>query len=851
MVRDPSKAKRVLIVDDEELFCLLVEKFLSVSAGNFTFKRALTATEGLNLIKGDAFDCVLLDYRLPDMNGLSFLAELPKMGQTPPVIMLTGTDDENIGREAISAGAQDYLIKSEAKGPLLCRAIEYAIERQRVFAELEEKRQELASFIDAVKSGKIDTIAGANTSSGRLRLQDERLVEENDRLMRQLKHSNNELDLIFNTADAGILLFDNQGHVLRANDRFIEMFNAEPPVGPKGPLSELYHGPMSDVAERLRARVVKERDALKVEFEEEINGEIKYFDLTAKVFADYRGEPQGVIQTFKDLTEQKNVMAALAESIQKQDELRQIINRSPACVFLLEAAPGWPARYVSQNASDIFGYSPNEFMLGKIGLLDTIHPEDRERAENEWTKYSDHGMKSFSQEYRVVTKSGDSRWMDARVWSRRDSDGNVTHYQGILMDITSRKRMESKVLEMNQKLDIILNTMRELIIYHDSELNIQWVNKAFLRAFNVKEHDVINSKCHKIWAGSDTPCPNCPVLKCRESGHQETAVLTALNNRSFSVNAYPVIDKNGAIIGAIKVALDITEQKQAEDRARLSQQRLIQADKLASLGTLVAGIAHEINNPIGYVSSNVSTMTMYVNVIKGLMEHYAQAMEVAAKTESPELVTLTRRIDEFYRKNKVDYIMEDISGLLDDALDGAERVRQIVKNLNAFARVDESEIREVNINDGIETTLKVVHNALKYKCEVIREFGELPLLRCYPQRLNQVFMNLFVNAAHAMETFGQLRITTSVVDERVVIRVADTGQGIPAENLNKIFDPFFTTKEVGKGTGLGLSISHGIIQDHNGRIEAKSQVGVGTEFTIYLPVEGVVDDVREQEIAAG
>jgi signal transduction histidine kinase len=207
--------------------------------------------------------------------------------------------------------------------------------------------------------------------------------------------------------------------------------------------------------------------------------------------------------------------------------------------------------------------------------------------------------------------------------------------------------------------------------------------------------------------------------------------------------------------------------------------------------------------------------------------------------QAPEITAKIQAIEAIRQKEDVDYILKDISNLVAESSDGTRRVMEIVQSLKSFARIDEATVMEADVNECIETTLRVVWNELKYKCEIRKNFGSLPRIRCYPGQLNQVFMNLLVNAAYAIETHGIISIETSSTPTQIVVQIADTGKGISPEHMPKLFTPFFTTKPVGKGTGLGLPISYGIIQKHQGIIEVKSEIGQGTAFTIRLPLAGV------------
>jgi len=296
---------------------------------------------------------------------------------------------------------------------------------------------------------------------------------------------------------------------------------------------------------------------------------------------------------------------------------------------------------------------------------------------------------------------------------------------------------------------------------------------------------------------------------------------------------------NTLLVRAVRYA---TERKQAEKALQESQKQLMQSEKMACIGQLAAGVAHEINNPVGFVMSNMGTLVGYVAAFKEVIAEYEKLAAAVSNEDGDAHSPILTRIEEIRTRQELPYIMEDVDKLLAESADGAERIRDIIQNLRSFARTDEGQLKEVDINQGIEATLKIVWNELKYKCNVHKKLGDIPRVQCYPGRLNQVFMNVLVNAAQAIEERGDITIETEALDSSVVIRIADTGRGIRPEHLSRIFDPFFTTKGIGKGTGLGLSISHGIIESHNGTIHVQSQLGKGTTFTIRLPIKAANDE---------
>lgn len=282
------------------------------------------------------------------------------------------------------------------------------------------------------------------------------------------------------------------------------------------------------------------------------------------------------------------------------------------------------------------------------------------------------------------------------------------------------------------------------------------------------------------------------------------------------------------------------ELKSAWDELKQIQIQLFQTSKMASIGQLAAGVAHEINNPIGYLANNLRVLTKYMVIIKEIMQMRQQFYDNISQELSPEISRKKQELNKNEKAKKIDFIIDDIDNLLSESAEGVQRVSDIVIGLKSFARINEAEFKEASINECMESTLKVIWNEIKYKCEVIKDFGEIPPLKCNPGQLNQVFMNLLVNASQAIEYKGTITIKTYVEDGKVCISISDTGCGIPQSNRESIFEPFFTTKPVGIGTGLGLSISYGIIQKHGGTIEVDSHVGEGTTFLIRIPQENSI-----------
>ncbi|HEX8559860.1 MAG TPA: ATP-binding protein [Pyrinomonadaceae bacterium] len=293
------------------------------------------------------------------------------------------------------------------------------------------------------------------------------------------------------------------------------------------------------------------------------------------------------------------------------------------------------------------------------------------------------------------------------------------------------------------------------------------------------------------------------------------------------------LERRALLRAARHYKLDLERRNEELRRSKAELERLqaqiIQSEKMASLGQLAAGVAHELNNPAGYLYGNMELLAESARGLERLLALYDSA-------PLPEGVAA--RVREI--KGEMDYenVLADLGSIITDCRDGAERIRDVVQNLRTFSRLDEAEFKKVDIHESIESTLRLL--ARYYTAEnirLVRDYGDLPPVDCYAGQLNQVWLNLLVNAAYAVRRGGEVRIETRREGDAAVVAVGDTGEGIAPEHLRRIFDPFFTTKPVGEGTGLGLSVTYGIVERHHGSIEVASRPGRGTTFTVTLPVD--------------
>lgn len=354
------------------------------------------------------------------------------------------------------------------------------------------------------------------------------------------------------------------------------------------------------------------------------------------------------------------------------------------------------------------------------------------------------------------------------------------------------------------------------------------------------------------------------VMRIRSGMSPEDALRQELNSQDHGLSAmqdalfnlYEVVTEQNKQLHQQNSALEtqVNERMQALEVAnayllknqqelqvlnqqlKLAQNQVLQSEKMAAIGQLAAGVAHEINNPIGFVSSNLGTLKTYTERLLMVLNAYTQMEPLIPPGE--ELASL-RAIKQTV---ELDFLQQDVVDLLQESREGLDRVTKIIQDLKDFSHVNEAEWIDTDLNQGLDSTLNVVWNEVKYKAKIIKEYGDIPEINCLASQINQVFLNLIVNASHAIEESGTITLRTQLKDGFIVVEVADSGMGIPPEIRHRIFEPFFTTKPIGKGTGLGLSLSYDIVKKHGGHIDVSSEPGVGTSFKVWLPLhrEGVL-----------
>ncbi len=518
--------------------------------------------------------------------------------------------------------------------------------------------------------------------------------------------------------------------------------------------------------------------------------------------------------------ERKRAEEALRESEKKHRELTENL---PQRIFHKDTN----LVYVSCNkhyAKDL-GITPDE-ITGKTDfdfypkeVAEKYRADDRRLMESGHTEEIEETYIQDGQELTVQTVKT----------PQIDGANNVTGILGIFWDISERKQAETALLSERHKLN---ERVKELNGLYSLSKCVEIPNVTLPEIFQS-----LSELLPSCWQYPEITCGrvifNDNEFKTdnfKETQWLQSADIKVFGEKQGTIDVYylrecsvldegPFLKEERNLINSLAERLSrVIERKQAEKAKVTLQAQLLQSEKLASVGQLSAGVAHEINNPIGFISSNLGTMKKYLTRVRSYLE--------GNSGQDPD------------KQREITEIVTDFDDAISESLEGADRVKKIVAALKGFARADTGKLEAADLNAELESTLNIVWNQIKYTCKVEKDFGELPAVSCHKGQINQVMLNLLVNAGQAIgDGPGTIRIRTWADDTLCYISVKDDGCGIAQEHIDKIFDPFFTTKDVGKGTGLGLSVSHEIVKNHGGRMEVQSEVGQGSEFVVSLPIE--------------
>ncbi|KAB0666017.1 PAS domain S-box protein [Oryzomonas japonica] len=554
------------------------------------------------------------------------------------------------------------------------------------------------------------------------------------------------------------------------------------------------------------------------------------------------GDAHVFLYIIRDITTRKRIETALKQS---REMLQSIIDNVPALVYMKDLA----GRLITCNSyfAELLGISRDD-LIGKTGH--DLFPRDLAELQAADERAVITHCSSIMVEETIRHGDGAHTYLTVKFPIQNES-GEITAVCAISTDITARKLAEETARQHHALIEAIIKSPSEIIVFSvDCQYRYTLFNPAHAQSmreifgaeikeghicldyFETSVREEIRSDLDRALAGNSFRHTR------RLLGH----------DIYYEISVSPVVLPSGEIVGATMFVSDISSSVRTKNELALkseeltlalselkeAQARVIQQEKMASIGQLAAGVAHEINNPVGYITSNLNTLKKYAEKLAAFMDAMSETIErhVDAATRS--------NLEELKRQAKIDYVMKDFRNLISESMEGADRVRKIVQDLKSFSRADSNKAVPSDLNECVRVTANVVRNEIKYVADLDMQLGEIPPVVCHPQQIGQVVMNLMVNAAHAIEQKGTITVTTSCDGSWAKIVIADTGQGIPQETMQKIFEPFFTTKEVGKGTGLGLAISLDIVKKHGGDIAVESQVGKGTTFTVRLPLDGEV-----------
>ncbi|MCE5341084.1 MAG: PAS domain S-box protein [Planctomycetaceae bacterium] len=661
----------------------------------------------------------------------------------------------------------------------------------------------------------------------------------------------------------GVFVADKLGQKVLINKRLIHMWNI-PYELIENQDTGLFLKYSADIAEN-PTQVLEKIKYLGEHPHETSRDEIEYkdgtvLDMYSSPITDKVGKHLGRIWTFRDITDRKKAEIAIK---QNATVINSIFLAAPVGITLMK-------KRIFSKMNDLFaeipGYSREE-LIGQSSLM--LYPD-----RNEYEKV---GMGLYTNLFKNGRNSVESKWrrkdgtlVDILLNSSPlDVNDPMMGEVVTVLDISDLKRSQEAILRERNKAQSYLDVAGVIMLVLNEDLTVHRINNKGCEILGYEEHDIIDrnwcDKCIPEEFRNDTRDIYNLIFKGKVEDfeyHEGTVLAKDGKRRLVAWHNSVLKDKKGNIKSILSSGEDITERKEAEEAIKKAykelekansdlknmQMQIIQSEKLASIGQLAAGVAHEMNTPVGFVACNFETLEKYLEKFKKLLEMYNHLSLEAPNLEKNKILDHYETIKKMAQDMKIDFIIEDIESLFSESKEGLTRVTTIIQNLRDFSRIDQIEsFDQFDLNHGIESTLAVARNTIKYQANVITEFADIPKVMCTGSQINQVLLNILVNAAHAIESqqmdeMGTVKIRTYADEDYVSCEIEDNGPGIPPEYLKKIYEPFFTTKPAGKGTGLGLSVSYDIIVNkHKGELQVDSTLGKGTKFTIKLPLKTTID----------
>jgi len=841
---------KVLFFYDLQSNVEMTAEALKKQGFNIKYDHANTCFDMLDRLHNNSYDLIISEYNLSSTNVMEALSLLSENYYEVPLVIMADTYNERDMLNAFKAGCSDYLVRSDVTR---LRAIVLRITCEAERQHDRKKTQKQCEAVDVpVKN------AGSEHSKAAIMSRDVTKLRE---IEKELREEKIKLSAIFEATPVGLVILDENLIVKRVNLALANLLGKSVESMINNKLGDSFSCVCAENGKGCKCgsncncefcnfrSIASEVNITGISVHgKEVHHSLYIEGKKEDVWFRVNSVPilihgsRHIILAIDDITQNKRSEEALLKS---RDFYLKLFEDFPALIW--RSGLDAKCNYFNRSWLELTGHTLEE-EYGD-GWAAGVHPDDLEMC---FKTYIDafNAQRSFDMEYRLRRHDGEYRWISDSGRPFYDAEGAFSGYIGFCLDITEKKQE----LELMSKYQLLSKHANDIILFIDEKGNILEINEAGLQKYGYSREEfktltisdlrkvdgiyLINEHLNTVWARS---------------------IMFDTMHYKKDGSSFPVeVSWSGAEIGnkrkILCVVRDITERmllhKYLEDkneelhdvveRLKETQRQLIQQEQFAAI--LAAGVAHEINNPLGFTISNLETLKKYCSRLKEVVIKYSELKEAVTADVAEELKRILEEVDELNKRYHVDSIKDDIEVLIDETNEGLHRIKKIVKGLRVFSRVDNTDdLIDYNINEGIENSIMVANNEIKYYADIEKNYSDISTITLPGNQINQVLLNIIINAVHAIKQNGQrglIKISTYEDNGYVCCDIEDNGMGIPEENLNKIFNPFFTTKPVGEGTGLGLSISYDIIVNkYNGEMTVKSTLGKGTIFTIKLPIK--------------